>query len=72
MSEPWQKIIQSGTWLYDGTVPTGVHIVCQNSVYEVTGGQPIPGVERLDFGQMALGAGYRMTGQSERVLLAVI
>lgn len=36
-----------------------VHIVCQNGVYEITGGQPIPGVERLDFGQMALGAGYR-------------
>src|SRR5919202_5907544 len=36
-----------------------VHIVCQNSVYEVTGGQPIPGVERLDFGQIALGAGFR-------------
>jgi phosphonopyruvate decarboxylase len=36
-----------------------VHIVCQNSVYEVTGGQPIPGVERLDFAQMALGAGFR-------------
>jgi phosphonopyruvate decarboxylase len=36
-----------------------VHIVCQNGVYEVTGGQPIPGVERLDFSQMALGAGFR-------------
>jgi thiamine pyrophosphate-dependent acetolactate synthase large subunit-like protein len=36
-----------------------VHIVCQNSVYEVTGGQPIPGVERIDFSQMALGAGFR-------------
>jgi sulfopyruvate decarboxylase subunit beta len=36
-----------------------VHVVCQNGVYEVTGGQPIPGVERLDFGQMALGAGFR-------------
>src|SRR5439155_23105294 len=23
-------------------------VVCQNGVYEVTGGQPIPGVERLD------------------------
>lgn len=36
-----------------------LHVVCQNGVYEVTGGQPIPGVERLDFGQMALGAGFR-------------
>ena len=36
-----------------------VHVVCQNGVYEVTGGQPIPGVERLDFGQIALGAGFR-------------
>ena len=36
-----------------------VHVVCQNGVYEVTGGQPIPGVERLDFSQMALGAGFK-------------
>jgi phosphonopyruvate decarboxylase len=36
-----------------------VHVVCQNGVYEVTGCQPIPGVERLDFGQIALGAGFR-------------
>ena len=36
-----------------------VHVVCQNGVYEVTGGQPIPGVERLDFGQIARGAGFR-------------
>ena len=36
-----------------------LHVVCQNGVYEVTGGQPIPGVERLDFGQIALGAGFR-------------
>lgn len=36
-----------------------VHMVCQNGVYEVTGGQPVPGVERLDFAQIALGAGYR-------------
>ena len=33
MPEPWQKIVQTGTWLYDGTVPTGVHIVCQNYDY---------------------------------------
>src|SRR5688500_12206011 len=36
-----------------------LHAVCQNGVYEVTGGQPVPGVERLDFGRIALGAGYR-------------
>ena len=35
-----------------------VEIVCQNSVYEVTGGQPIPNAERVDFAAMALGAGF--------------
>lgn len=36
-----------------------VHIVYENGVYEVTGGQPIPGVGVVDFAGMALGAGYR-------------
>ena len=39
MPEPWQKIIRSGTWLYDGMVPTDVHIVCQNYDYWYSLGQ---------------------------------
>ena len=43
-----------------GMAPTNlVVIVCQNGVYEITGGQPIPGIERLDLCQVALGAGFR-------------
>src|SRR5262245_57450563 len=41
--------------------------VCQNGVYEITGGQPIPGVERLDFGQIALGSGFKRTEQVDDV-----
>lgn len=44
-----------------------IHVVCQNGVYEVTGGQPIPGVERLDFGQIALGSGYRRSETYENL-----
>ena len=36
-----------------------VHFVYENGTYEVTGGQPIPGVGQVDFAGMALGAGYR-------------
>jgi hypothetical protein len=39
MPEPWQNIIRSGTWLYDGIIPTGVHIVCQNYDYWYSLGQ---------------------------------
>jgi phosphonopyruvate decarboxylase len=39
--------------------PNLLHVVCQNGVYEVTGGQPIPGAERVDFAAMARAAGYR-------------
>jgi len=35
------------------------HVVIQNGVYETSGFQPTPGAERLDFAQMALGAGYK-------------
>lgn len=30
MTERWQRIVQSGTCLYDGRVSTGIHVVCQN------------------------------------------
>jgi phosphonopyruvate decarboxylase len=35
-----------------------VHIVFQNGIYEVTGGQPIPGAGALSFATMARGAGW--------------
>jgi len=35
-----------------------VHAVCQNEVYEITGGQPIPNAERVDFAGIALAAGF--------------
>lgn len=37
--------------------PNFILIVMQNSVYEVTGGQPIPGPSNLDFAGMARSAG---------------
>lgn len=38
--------------------PNLVHIVMENGMYEVTGGQPVPGVGRYDFVTLAQGAGY--------------
>jgi sulfopyruvate decarboxylase subunit beta len=35
--------------------------VFENEIYEVTGGQPIPGVGRANFAQMAKGAGFPHT-----------
>ena len=35
-----------------------VHLVFENGVYEVTGGQPIPGAAKVDFAAIALSAGY--------------
>ena len=37
------------------------HFVLHNGVYAVTGGQPIPSAERVDFSEMAEGAGYAAT-----------
>jgi phosphonopyruvate decarboxylase len=43
-----------------GMAPANLlHAVCQNGVYEITGGQPIPGAERVDFAALARAAGYR-------------
>ena len=36
-----------------------IHFVLENGVYETTGGQPIPGHERVDFAGMARSAGFR-------------
>jgi sulfopyruvate decarboxylase subunit beta len=38
-----------------------VLFVFENDIYEVTGGQPIPGVGRANFAQMAKGAGFPHT-----------
>ena len=38
--------------------PNLTHFLLQNGVYEVTGGQPVPGAGRADLAQMARGAGY--------------
>lgn len=36
-----------------------VHFMLDNGVYETTGGQPVPGSRAVDFGAMALAAGYK-------------
>ncbi len=38
--------------------PNFYHIVFKNRVYQVSGSQPIPASERVDFATMARGAGY--------------
>ena len=37
------------------------HIVMQNGIYGMTGGQPIPAAERVSFAMIAKGAGYAAT-----------
>ena len=39
--------------------PNLVHVVLENGVYEVTGGQPVPGAGLTDLSGMARAAGYR-------------
>ena len=34
------------------------HFVFQNNIYETSGGQPVPGLGKFNFRQMALAAGY--------------
>jgi sulfopyruvate decarboxylase subunit beta len=42
-----------------GTAPANLyHFVFKNGVYQVSGGQPIPAADRIDFALMARGAGY--------------
>ena len=36
-----------------------IHFVCQNGIYEVNGGHPIPGAGRVSFAGFARAAGYR-------------
>jgi phosphonopyruvate decarboxylase len=38
--------------------PNLVHFVLENGVYEVTGGQPVPGAGQTDLAAMARAAGY--------------
>jgi GNAT superfamily N-acetyltransferase len=42
-------------------------IVMDNGVYEVTGGQPIPGAGQIDFGGLARGAGIRRVYSCETI-----
>jgi len=35
-----------------------IHFVCENGTYEANGGHPIPGQDRVNFADMARGAGY--------------
>lgn len=35
-----------------------IHLVCNNAMYETTGGQPTPGCDRIDLAAFARGAGY--------------
>jgi sulfopyruvate decarboxylase subunit beta len=41
--------------------PNLFHFVFKNGVYQVSGSQPIPAASRVDFAQMAAGAGYART-----------
>ena len=54
-------LMNLGTLVTIGSAgPTNlVHFVFENGVYEVTGGQAIPGAGLVDFAGMAKGAGYR-------------
>ena len=38
--------------------PNLIHFVCENGVYRMTGGQPIPNVGKLSFAALARSAGY--------------
>ncbi len=38
--------------------PNLYHVVLKNRVYQVSGSQPIPAADRIDFAAMARGAGY--------------
>ena len=38
-----------------------IHILFDNEVYAVTGGQPVPGAQRANWAKMAVGAGYAST-----------
>ena len=44
-----------------------VHFVFQNNMYERTGGQPIPGRDKLSFVALARGAGYPRTHEFEEL-----
>ena len=41
--------------------PNLLHFVLRNNVYELSGGQPLPGADKLDFCGLARAAGYRNT-----------
>lgn len=47
--------------------PNLVHFVYNNGIYETTGGQPVPGVGRVDFVGLARAAGYAHAFRFEEI-----
>ncbi|NNF14921.1 MAG: thiamine pyrophosphate-binding protein [Gemmatimonadetes bacterium] len=43
----------------DAAASNYILVVCDNGVYEITGGQPVAGARRLDWAAMAEAAGFR-------------
>ena len=41
--------------------PNLIHFVCENGIYRISGGQPIPNVGKVSFATLARGAGYANT-----------
>jgi len=70
LAQPWRKVIclnGDGSMLMTlGTLATIIGsgaanlilFVVQNGTYEITGNQPVPAAGKLDFCQLALGAGF--------------
>ena len=48
--------------------PNLLHVVLENGVYEVTGGQPVPGAGRTDLAAMARAAGYPATARFDALV----
>lgn len=40
-----------------------IHLVCNNAMYETTGGQPTPGCDKISLAELARGAGYPVVHQ---------
>ena len=47
--------------------PNLVHFLYQNDIYGLSGGQPVPGVDRLSFAGLAKSAGYANTFEFEEL-----
>ncbi|MDO8692022.1 MAG: thiamine pyrophosphate-dependent enzyme [Dehalococcoidia bacterium] len=44
-----------------------IHFVCNNAMYETTGGQPTPGCDRINLAGIARGAGYAVVREFDEV-----